>query len=347
MKLPWNPTYPKLEEIHKVLLVRQDRIGDVILTLPLITELKKLAPHLQTEVLVTPYTQPLAECFVGVDKAWALPLEKDWKSFSKEIYNQNYDLVIVPNSKSRIATLVYEANIPFRMGPRLRWHGWRYNLPLYQSRKRPVCNELTYNLQLLSPWRSLPENENISFPFTLPEASINRVKQFIQEQSLNSFIIIHPGSGGSAIDLPIDILKAVIRQLPGDKKIVITGGPSEKTLGDSLQALDTNRIYNTAGMWNLTELMALISLSSFFIGNSSGPLHIARAFNVPLLGFYSTYPACHPIRWGPYQQEKRNTLLPPHESFDTFCLDKKISQQNFQSIKPESIIQKLIELGFN
>jgi hypothetical protein len=38
--LPWNPTYPKLEEIHKVLLVRQDRIGDVILTLPLITELK-------------------------------------------------------------------------------------------------------------------------------------------------------------------------------------------------------------------------------------------------------------------------------------------------------------------
>jgi ADP-heptose:LPS heptosyltransferase len=101
------------------------------------------------------------------------------------------------------------------------------------------------------------------------------------------------------------------------------------------------RLVDATGLFSLSELSALISGCDLFLSNSTGPLHIARAFNRPLLGFYCTVPACHPMRWGPYAQEKSNTVLPPDESYETFQRDKKRSMEGMKKIRVETIVERL------
>ena len=108
-----------------------------------------------------------------------------------------------------------------------------------------------------------------------------------------------------------------------------------------MAAAAKRRLVDATGQFPLSELVALISGCDLFLSNSTGPLHIARALSRPLLGFYCTVPACHPMRWGPYAQEKTNTILPPGESYETFQPDKKHSIEGMRKIHVATITERL------
>ena len=118
-------------------------------------------------------------------------------------------------------------------------------------------------------------------------------------------IIIHPGSGGSAVDLPLKSFKELIEMLSADSKvsIIITGLYSEKKLCDQLILND--KIKNFAGMLSLSEMIALINKSTIFISNSTGPIHIAAALDKLTIGFYPKILSCSAKRWGPYSNKAK------------------------------------------
>ena len=126
---------------------------------------------------------------------------------------------------------------------------------------------------------------------------------------------------------------------PGE--VIVTGTSDESALYRGLASAAKRRLVDATGQFSLPELIALISGCDLFLSNSTGPLHIARALNRRLLGFYCTVPACHPMRWGPYAQEKSNTILPPDESYETFQPDKKLSVEGMKKIRVETIVERL------
>jgi heptosyltransferase-3 len=117
-------------------------------------------------------------------------------------------------------------------------------------------------------------------------------------------IIVHPGSGGSAIDLPIEKFSHLVKNLSllNEVNILITGNEHEKNICNTISA-NTNAI-DLSGKFNLSEIICLISLSDIFISNSTGPLHISAALGKFTVGFYPKIRACSPDRWGPYTQKK-------------------------------------------
>jgi ADP-heptose:LPS heptosyltransferase len=117
-------------------------------------------------------------------------------------------------------------------------------------------------------------------------------------------IIVHPGSGGSAIDLPIEKFSQLVKNLAllNEVNIIITGNEGEKKICNTISA-NTNAI-DLSGKFNLSEIICLISLSDIFISNSTGPIHIAAALSKSTIGFYPKIRACSPERWGPYTQKK-------------------------------------------
>jgi heptosyltransferase III len=344
MIFPFTIT-PDVQSIQKVLIVRQDRLGDLILTLPLATWLKKHKPELIVDMLVPQYSAPIAEACPDIDTVHHLPANLKEANAYAEMLNilraSGYDLCIVPNTKSIIAKLIYDAHIPYRVGQGLRWHGWRYNLPVFQKRKMPVMHELDYNFQLLNRWLPSPSQQEVQFNIQVSDTAVQKVKQLLASHSIKDYSIIHPGSGGSAIDISPELLGKLAASGTLSDKVIVTGSANEAHLAEQLVEASGHKVLNLCGALSLHELMALIQHCTIFIGNSTGPLHIARALGRPVLGFYSTFPACHPMRWGPYAKTKSQVLLPPNEFYSGFEPDKAKSALNMKQIELNTIIQKL------
>jgi heptosyltransferase-3 len=77
-----------------------------------------------------------------------------------------------------------------------------------------------------------------------------------------------------------------------------------------------------AGMFTLKELAALARSAALFVGNSTGPLHIAAAMDTPVVGLYPQHTAMSQRRWGPWCSRKR--VLVPDKPVDCHdCDDTK------------------------
>jgi heptosyltransferase-2 len=87
--------------------------------------------------------------------------------------------------------------------------------------------------------------------------------------------------------------------------------------------------------------MSIIAGASFFISNSTGPLHIARAFNIPLLAFYCPAIPCSPERWGPYNQ--KDSIITPDIIPCKSCNIDKCPYGNCLNLISWSDIQKRLE----
>ncbi|MCW8805197.1 MAG: glycosyltransferase family 9 protein, partial [Ignavibacteriaceae bacterium] len=114
----------------------------------------------------------------------------------------------------------------------------------------------------------------------------------------------HPGSGGSSVDLPKEKLIELTWMISNLKNVsvVITGSKSESELCKEFEI--NNSVINLSGQLNLSLLKALINKASIFISNSTGPMHIAAALGVHVIGFFSKILACSQNRWGPYTEKK-------------------------------------------
>ena len=351
----------RFDGAKRILIVRNDRIGDVVLTLPMATAIRRAFPEAVVHFLVRGYTAPLAADHCDVSKVVVAPDSlNDRAAYDRclaEIRAEKYDLAIVVHSKGDVARLVWDAKIPFRMGSGLRLHSWRYNVPIFQRRRQPKRHELDYNLDMIREYVPVPAREEVDFRLRPDEEALLRVRRFLDERKISRpfeiprggpepgrmgrYTIVHPGSGRSAVDLPLETLGKLMDAFEFPGEVIVTGTAEESALYRGLASVAKRRLVDATGQFPLPELVALISGCDLFLSNSTGPLHIARALNRRLLGFYCTVPACHPMRWGPYAQEKSNTILPPGESYETFQRDKKISVEGMKRIRVETIVERL------
>ena len=295
-----------------ILIVRTDRIGDVVLSLPMADIIKKQYPGCRVTFLVREYTKPLPENYAGIDEVLVLK-EKDGKISIKENYrlikNGNYDACITVNPKFATAFLLFLCGIKTRIGSGYRWYSFLFNNRVFEHRKDAKRHELEYNVNLLKPLgiEYTASRNNIHFNLKPDKEMREKVKNELEKSGMNlekGLVVIHPGSGGSAIDLPLSGFKEIVRGLSGKGYAVcITGSLQEKQLCESVKA--SSEAVNLAGKFNLPELISLISLASVFAANSTGPIHIAAALGVNVVGFYPRIRECSPERWGPYTEKAK------------------------------------------
>lgn len=299
-------------EPRNVLIVRTDRIGDVVLSLPMADIIKKQYPECRVTFLVREYTKPLPENYAGIDEVIVLK-ENDGKIDFREnhrlIKSGNYDVCVTVNPKFATAFLLFLCRIKTRIGSGYRWYSFLFNKRIFEHRKDARRHELEYNINLLKPLgiEYTATRKNIHFNLKPAKEMRERVKNQLKNSGINiekGLVIVHPGSGGSAIDLPLSRFKEIIKGLSGKGyAICITGSLQEKQLCESIRT--SSEVINLAGKFDLPELMSLISLASVFVANSTGPIHIAAALGINVVGFYPKIRECSPERWGPYTEKAK------------------------------------------
>ncbi len=114
---------------------------------------------------------------------------------------------------------------------------------------------------------------------------------------------MHPRSGGSAAEWPLDRWSALIASLdPARVRVLVTGSAAERAaLGTWLDALPPHA-HDVTGRTELATLIALLARVDGFIAASTGPLHVAAALGTRTLGLFSPRRPIHPARWRPIGQ---------------------------------------------
>lgn len=298
------------EEINNVLISRTDRIGDVILTLPLVTEAKRIFRNAKVWFLVSNYISDLLEGYDGIEELVFIEDHPGTGDLVKFFKGNSIDLVINAFPRPVISFAQFRAGVKYRIGTSSRWYSFVFNRKVNQHRSRCEKNEADYNLDLLAKFvDGVSYEKNYKFEFTADERE--RIKRKLTKSGVESkYIIVHPGSGGSAADLPAEKFREFIMKAGNmfpDHKILLTGTDLERELINSIKDEMTIDI---SGKFGLRELAVLIDGCSLFLSNSTGPIHIAGALDKNVIGFYPNSKPINATRWGPPGNHS-HILTPP------------------------------------
>ena len=320
---------------RKILVIRTDRLGDVILSLPVLTALKNSFPAVHVSMMLRTYTAELVAGYPDVDEIITLDDKTELNSFSDIRYYANLlkkkkiDTVLVLHPTFKLALLCALAKIPVRVGTGFRAYSFLFNKKVFHHRKKAQKHELEYNLELAEKIGA--SLKQIEFKIQIPEPISQEIHNFlhqVRENEKQPVVILHPGSGGSAMDWPLQNFASLNDQLRSELNVltIVTGGPNEIGLIDNLISQTKNPPVKWIGNSGLKHLAALIQAANVFVANSTGPLHLAVAVGTPVVGFYCPIIPCLPKRWGPYGHLE-SVLMPPVEPCQK-CASPKCNHNN-------------------
>src|SRR5574341_317059 len=189
----------KLRGDEKVLVIRTDRIGDLVLTTPLFQVLKQNYPRLKLSALVSDYAQPILELNPYLDEVITYSTA-DRNTLLKTLQAKHFDLAILVYPRFRLVWLAYRAGIPVRIGTAYRWYSFLFTHKIRQHRKRVDKHELEYNLELLTPLGL--KVQGILPSIFLSKSELQAAEQLLQRHGLRPEdlkVVIHPGGGRSSL----------------------------------------------------------------------------------------------------------------------------------------------------
>lgn len=302
-----NPTDRQL--IKKILLIRTDRIGDVVLSLPMLPLLKREFPNASITIMVRSYTRELVESHSDVSEIMLWDENKSLFEYVKVLKDKHFDLAILPYPRFNLALITFLAGIRIRVGTGYRWYSFLLNKKIYEHRKDAKRHEVEYNINLLKAI-GVEANGVPQFEFAINVHAKEKIANILAGDGITPTIkiaVLHAGSGGSARDWKIERFAELgdLLQTTEGFRVILTGGKNEEKLVTSLEAKMKTKILNYAGKFTLNELGALFQRASVFVANSTGPLHIASMVGTPVVAFYPPIIQCSPKRWGPYTEKKK------------------------------------------
>ena len=297
----------------KIIVIRTDRMGDVVLSSPVLTAVKSSWPQCHTTMLLRRYTADLMQGHPDLDQ---IILDDEPRlsacQLAKRLAAARFDVALLLHPTLRLALACWLAGIPLRVGTAFRAYSFLFNLRIRQHRKNSGRHELDLNMDLAAAIGA--HLDSITFRLALAEPEQQAVREQLRRLGLAAsqrFVVLHPGSGGSAMDWPPHLFGQLAQALTSQQHIpvVLTGNAAEKPLLDTVSRHCDRPLLRLDGQLTIKELAALLHLASLVVANSTGPLHIARAFETPVIGLFCPILACSPQRWGPYGKPD-SVLLP-------------------------------------
>ncbi len=305
--------HPKrgIVSFDRILVVRTDRLGDVILTLPVCAELHRSHPGISVAMMVRRYVGPivtgnrLVDEVLWYDDASGNPRPLD--EIVSDLRARRFDAAVAVHPTPRIAWMLARAGVPVRVGTGYRLYSPLFTHRVYDHRRSGERHELEYNLRLLtalgipSGMVETPLDFGIS-PSAASRTAISRILQSLGVSPGADLVVLHPGSGGSSREWLPERFRELGLNLSRMRnvRVVVTGTPAEERVLLRVVSDARPEIVSLAGMLRMDQLSALLERASLVVANSTGPLHLAVALGTPVIGLYPPIAAMSPRRWGPY-----------------------------------------------
>ncbi|MGD8396761.1 MAG: glycosyltransferase family 9 protein, partial [Candidatus Eiseniibacteriota bacterium] len=345
-------------DAHRILVVRADRLGDVLLALPVLGVLRERLPRAHLTLLTS---APLAPLLAG--HPWLDVLHVDdrrgshagfagWRRLVGELRAARHDLALVLRPTLRHASLVRAAGIPVRVGTTYRAYAPLFNRRVGLHRRRSGAHERDLNLRMLAAVIGAVSRRDPWLPVT--DASRRAARALLVDAAgrggapsgagdAGALVVVHPGSGGSARDWPLAAWQVLVGDLLGRGfRVAITGMAAEAGRAASIVAAAPAAI-DLCGRTELPVLAALLAEASAVIAASTGPLHLATAVGTPVVGLYPPIRDATPLRWGPCGA--RTAVLQAPAPSCPRCIEERCPYWDcMHAITPDQVRSTLVAL---
>ena len=298
----------------RILVTRTDRLGDVILATPVLRYLRETRPDAEIFFLVQKSWMPIL-AYGDQVKVLAYDPAATEAELTQHLADLRFDLAYVLKDEKKVSRAIKIARIPLRFGPYSTFRSFfLFNEGRFQRRSRCLMHEAEYNLDLVTLRE--PASDVMGLPKawieTSPDARI-RAQNFLHRVKLKekSFIVIHPGSSGSARYVKIEKLHHLAQRLiQKGHEVLVSGGPIETEILNDFKKKVPEVVLLSAGEGlELDGLAEVYRRARAVVAHGTGPLHLAAAVEVPVLAIFPPLFVLSETRWGPLFQ-KRSVWVP-------------------------------------
>ncbi len=292
--------------MKRILIVRTDRVGDVVFITPAIRELRRTFPDAFIATLTQPHTKNILvnNPFLNETLTDDLSKESFW-SVVKNIRKYRFTDALLMVPTERAAYQLFFAGIKNRVGIGHKLYEIITGMKsVSRNNYIPLRHEADYCLDLARKIGVVTDDYTLQIFVTDKEK--DEAGDFLEGNGVgrDDFkIFLHSGSLGSAPNWSeekyFQLVKLMLEKYADRQvKIILTAREMSAEFVGRLMELDSGRIINLASkLGDLRDMIKVIAWADIFIGPSTGPLHIADALGRKCIGIH-----CHrPMSCGRHQ----------------------------------------------
>lgn len=302
---------------RRILIRGTNWIGDSVMSLPALRELRRLYPKDQLTLIVRPWVADLFRGQELVDQIVTLEKnEPGWRDLFKMAGRvRNFDVALLFQNAFGAALMAFLARAGERIGYSTDGRGFlltRTATPRIHELHR---HQIYYYLDLLYQ-TGLSSRDYLHDPCFSPdirlqpvESGIHHAQRLLARAGIQShgrpIVLLNPGAYyGSAKRWFVDRYASLADRLidSGGVQVALVGSGGELRLAHEIQKLMRHSPAIFTGQTDLPALMGLLHQASLFITNDSGPMHLASALGIPQIALFGS---TDEIATGPFSSTAR------------------------------------------
>jgi len=285
----------KIDIPKKILIIQMAKLGDMVCTTPMFKAVKTKYPNSKVYVIGNKINQELLRYNADVDNY--LIFRNGFFAMVKRLKKEKIDFACVTSPNFIGLAMLYLSGIPLISAPVIKNGYSPYETETYKILRKFIVNK-SHRMGSYAPREYLRLLETINI-FTnntkkylyFSKDANEKILNFFIANNINlatDFIIGISPSAGNKIKLwnrnKFAKLADYIYQKYHAKIIIIGAKSDRKEIEEMLGFLDKNtKVINSAELFNIDELKALISKINLLISVDTGPIYIAEVFGVPTI----------------------------------------------------------------
>ncbi|MBC8199086.1 MAG: lipopolysaccharide heptosyltransferase II [Desulfobacterales bacterium] len=306
-----------LRSIKRLLIRSTNWIGDAVMTTPAVRAIRKNFPDAKISLLTKPWVAPVFSDSPYVDNLLIYDEAEKHKGLSgklrlaRELKQYGFDAAILLQNAFEAALITFFAGIPCRIGYNTDVRGFLLTHSVFCTPQIKKMHQTGYYLGILQGIGL--KADGLGLDLVVNKKYQKRAVEILEEHGIsrtNRLVGINPSAtfGPAKQWFPerYAALSDKIHEVFG-ADILLFGGPGDRELGRKISKMMKYPPVDLSGKTDLGEAIALINMCNLFITNDSGLMHVAAAFDIPLIAIFGS---TNPVTTGPKGLNSRIVRIP-------------------------------------
>ena len=334
----------------RILIVRTDRVGDVVMITAIPREIKKVYPDAFVATLTQPNTAKILENNPYIDEIITDDLSKDtfWK-IVKKIKSLKFDYGLLIHPTERAAYQLFWGRVKQRIGVgRILYEVVTLMKSVSRNNYTPLRHEADYCMDLAR--KIGVETDNYQPEIFVSEQEKTEIFNYLASKNINDKtfrLVFHTGSKNSAPnwneDKYYELLNKIVKKYPDkDFVILLTAFEMTQEFREKVKQINDKRIIDVSeDIDDLRKLIKIISVADLMVCSSTGPIHLADALDIKCIGIHCSRPMNCVKHWGVLNKKSIN-LEVTKDFCDANCSSDKKQCGIENGITTEEVLKHII-----